>query len=357
MAAAPPACASAVAAGVQPGEFIGAQYNVGGRPIINELIVVLLSPGQQGAASIVTPDEDDYKELYVGTADLLRWDVLPGGATGGVMPWAVGARCYQSCHLPMPAALLAAATAADARAERGVAGLIAALGGPAAAPGAPAPLAAPPLAAAAAAGALLPAPAAPAPAPAAAAPPAAADARIQPMAYNALSARLLSFGKLLARFRDHQRSDWHILGPRTTLRARLFVLDDRLTPLGRRSKWRSEGRLAAMDARVTDHERCCFYLEQRARFDQPNAPGVASDEMARRGIQAARQRSRRSDFFLPGANDGADVLSIASAVTRAGPTWYHPNIGQQSSSKFLEDWHLGRGAMPGEPGSAEKDFD
>ncbi|CAK0845894.1 unnamed protein product, partial [Prorocentrum cordatum] len=106
---------SLAAAGVTVGDFLGIQYNVGGRALVHERVVVTLDPGTPGTAAIVTVDGEEYDEQVVGNADVLHWDLLPGGAPGGVFPWAPAARYYRFRAIPAVAALTAAAGRACAR--------------------------------------------------------------------------------------------------------------------------------------------------------------------------------------------------------------------------------------------------
>ncbi|CAK0898236.1 unnamed protein product, partial [Prorocentrum cordatum] len=78
-------------------------------------VVVALDPGTPGTAAIVTVDGEEYDEQVVGNADVLHWDLLPGGAPGGVFPWAPAARYYRFRTIPTVAALTAAAGRACAR--------------------------------------------------------------------------------------------------------------------------------------------------------------------------------------------------------------------------------------------------
>ena len=374
MAAAPPAYPSVAAAGVAAGDFIGVQYRVGGVPLIHERLVVVLPPGQPGVASVVTPDDDEYDELYVGSADVARWDVFPGGAAGGVMPWAPGARYYRFRSLPTPATLRTAAGAAAARLglpppvgpivpnaagrvlavaaaapgaiafpavgpaaapAAGVAGLVAALGGPALAPGAPVPL--PPAAAAAP-------PAAAAAAPAAAAPPGpvagAGDARVHPVVYNPLGSRRVGFGDAVVRLVEQQWPDWPISGPRTTLWVCQFIKDNGLSPLGRHSKWRSEGRLSQTDAGVAEHERCCFYLEQMVCFDQLNVPDIAAAEMICRSIQVQEERWR--ERFVTNADESLDSHLFYGTSANRGNVCVHPQLLAFVSGELSKEYAVAK---------------
>ncbi|CAK0837435.1 unnamed protein product, partial [Prorocentrum cordatum] len=114
-AAGPPTYPSAAAASVAPDDFLGAQYHVRGAVLIHERPVVLAPPSQPGAASIVFPDGDEHEEAQVGSPDVARWDIFPGGAAGGTMPRAPGARHYRFRSLPKPDTLMAAVAAAAGR--------------------------------------------------------------------------------------------------------------------------------------------------------------------------------------------------------------------------------------------------
>jgi len=114
-APAPPVHASLAAAGVQVGDFLGVAYNIGGRDLVHERVVVVLNPATPGVASIVTVDGDEYEEQFVGSADVRFWDLLPNGAPGGALPWALAARYYRFRAIPTSASLTDAARRACAR--------------------------------------------------------------------------------------------------------------------------------------------------------------------------------------------------------------------------------------------------
>ena len=114
-AAAPPAHASLASAGVQVGDFIGIAYNIGGRELVHERVVVVVSPATPGHASIVTVDGDEYEEQFVGSADVRYWDLLPNGAAGGSLAFAPAARYYRFRAIPTSASLTAAARRACVR--------------------------------------------------------------------------------------------------------------------------------------------------------------------------------------------------------------------------------------------------
>ena len=90
MAAVPPARASVAAAGVQAGDFIGAQCNVGGVGL-NGRPAALAPPGRPETAGVVTPDGDECEETVVNDINVLKWSIFPGGAAGGTFVWAGGA--------------------------------------------------------------------------------------------------------------------------------------------------------------------------------------------------------------------------------------------------------------------------
>ncbi|CAK0874137.1 unnamed protein product, partial [Prorocentrum cordatum] len=106
---------SVAAAGVAVGDFIGVQHSVAGRALIHERVVVALNPGAPGTASIITVDGDECDEQLVGTADVRHWELLLGGAPGGVFPRAPAARHSRFRAIPTAAALTAAAGRACAR--------------------------------------------------------------------------------------------------------------------------------------------------------------------------------------------------------------------------------------------------
>ena len=114
-APAPPVHASLAAAGVQVGDFLGVAYNIGGRDLVHERVVVVLNPATPGVASIVTVDGDEYEEQFVGSADVRFWDLLPNGAPGGDLAWAPAARYYRFRAIPTSASLTDAARRACAR--------------------------------------------------------------------------------------------------------------------------------------------------------------------------------------------------------------------------------------------------
>ncbi|CAK0870502.1 unnamed protein product [Prorocentrum cordatum] len=349
-APAPPAYPSVAGFGVQPGDFIGVQYNIGGAALIHERLVVLMPPGRPDSASILTLDDDEYEEKYVGSADVLRWDIFPGrcwrrdavGPGGPIVANAGGRALDVPAAAPLgalvPPAVRPAAPAA------GVAGMVAALGGPAAAPGASLPLLPP--AAALPGGAHPPAPApapmlalaAPPPGTAAAAPaPAAlADVRVHPVVYKALGSRRIGFGDAVERTVEHQWPDWPISGPRTTLWVCQFMKDNGLSPLGRHSKWRSEGRLALTDGGVAEHERCCSYLEQMVCFDQLNVPDVAAAEMICRSIQVQEETWR--ERFVSSADESLDSHLFYGTSTNRGNVCVHPqllaHVGAELSKEY-----------------------
>ncbi|CAK0829782.1 unnamed protein product, partial [Prorocentrum cordatum] len=356
--------AQARVARAKPGDFIGVQYNIGGVALVHGRLVVPVPPGRPDSASIVTPDADEYEEKYVGSADVLRWDVFPGGAAGGVMPWAPGARYYRFRSLLTPATILAAADAAAGRLglpappgpivanaggraigapaaaplgglvppavgpaaapaaapAAGVAALVAALGGPAVALAPLLALAAPPPGAAAAA----------------AAPAAFADVRVQPVVYNALCSRRIGFGDAVARMVEHQWPDWPVTGPRATLWVCQFMKDNGLSPLGRHSKWRSEGRLALADGGVAEHERCCSYLEQMVCFDQLNVLDIAAAEMICRSIQV--QEGRWRERFVSSADESLDSYLFYGTSSNRGGVCVHPQLLAHVSAELSKEY-------------------
>ena len=67
--------------GVQPGDFILIRYNVGGRRVWHERLVLCLAVAAPWGVGILTPDGDAYVEIVIGGVDIVGCIVCVAAAT------------------------------------------------------------------------------------------------------------------------------------------------------------------------------------------------------------------------------------------------------------------------------------
>ncbi|CAK0866754.1 unnamed protein product, partial [Prorocentrum cordatum] len=341
------------ARGLDEGDFIHVLYRVGGARIWHERLILAFQTVPPFGTGIMTPDGHAYVEAIMQNgADIREYAIPAGAAAGAVAAVTAGDQVYRFRGLPLPGDV-----ATGAASVRGTLGLgagppialntagrviAAVLGapagaGPAGAPaageagGAPgalgglaglaAALGGGPAAAPAGAAALVPVAAAPAPA-AGGAP--GGDARIQSVAFDAQGVRYVDIRAAVVRLRELPWGDWPLKGPRTLQWVLNFICRNGGTPLGRRTKWVSEGYLEADDPGVDTHLLCCRLLELGVVYDQLHVTNIAAMELVGRTLQTQEELYR--DRFAAASEFGSDAALMSGALDAGGNVCVAPAL-------------------------------
>ncbi|CAK0810621.1 unnamed protein product [Prorocentrum cordatum] len=340
--------------GLDEGDFILVLYRVGGGRIWHERLVLAFQTVPPFGTGVLTPDGHAYVEAIMQNGADIREYAIPAGAAAGAV--AAAAAGGQALRLALglrgpplrarPAALL---------------GLWAAWQGerqPSEAAQQPRQLAQPPLCqwrphlrlrqeelqlscplpGGAAVAVPAPGPAA-APAPAAGGGPgpggvAAAlaaiagapggDARIQSVAFDAQGVRYVDFRAAAVRLHELPWGDWPLKGPRTLLWVLSFICRNGGTPLGRHTKWVSEGYLEADDPGVDAHLLCCRLLELGVVYDQLHVTNIAAMELVGRTLQTQEELYR--DRFAASSEFGSDAALVSGALDAGGNVCVAPAL-------------------------------
>ena len=351
---------------VAEGDFLAVRYNVGGRRIWHERLIIGLPVGFGLTACILTPDDDDYDEDLGIAANIAEWVLLP--IPGAVDPAFGADTVHRFQALPTPATLRALTAAASARLAQpainidvlprltrgplpvvavgggagpggagapaavgaGLPGLIAALGGGAGGAGGAA--AAAPGVAGAGAAAAAAAPGAPAVVP---------DIRACPLITGLLGDRKIEFREAVARMCQTAIPTWPLEGPRTTFWVCRFMVDNGGSPLARHGRWRAEARLTNSDGGVGEHERCCRALEVMSCWDQLNLPDLAVAEMLARSVQMQEERWR-DRLSGEDPNSGLDSHLFYGTSSVRGNVCVSPALQAYVSTELAKEYSVSK---------------
>ena len=115
-----------------------------------------------------------------------------------------------------------------------------------------------------------------------------------------------------------------------------FLLQNGGSPLARHGRWRSEGKLAASDGGVGEHERCCRALEFMACHDQLNLPDLAAAELLSRSLQMQEERYR--DRFAGADESHLDSHLFYGTAALRGNLCVCPPLQKHVSEELAKEY-------------------
>ncbi|CAK0910187.1 unnamed protein product [Prorocentrum cordatum] len=353
--------------GFDEGDFILVLYRVGGGRIWHERLILAFQTVPPFGTGVLTPDGHAYVEAIMQNgADIREYAIPAGAAVGAVAAATAGDQVYRFRGLPLPGEV--ATGAASVRGTLGLGagppialntagrGIAAVVGAPAAQQ--PRQLAPPPLCqwrphlhlrqeelqlscllAEEGRPPLLLAPLAAPPwrrRPLGLPPP----PRLPQVVALVLGVRYVDFRAAVVRLHELPWGDWPLKGPRTLLWVLSFICRNGGTPLGRRTKWVSEGHLEADDPGVDIHLLCCRLLELGVVYDQLHVTNIAAMELVGRTLQTQEELYR--DSFAASSEFGSDAALMSGALDAGGNACVAPALRDWLAAEKAREANIAR---------------